>query len=211
MDLETGLTTADKQHRKAIAAVSYDNIARSNQGLKSNLNGKRSKGRPKAWIDPAERKIAWEEWHSALNVSNAAAAKAASERLGKEISPNAIWRIVRDMRRERGEAPPAKRKAAAGPALLGGRGVGINVSRVYFALCGSKVKIGTTYDLKNRMKSLRAGMPDKLKVLVTIAGGHRLERSLHARFARYRMNGEWFRHEGELAEYIQSLRKQDNR
>lgn len=54
-------------------------------------------------------------------------------------------------------------------------------------------------------------MSDKLKVLITVAGGHRLERSLHARFARYRVKGEWFRHEGELAEYIQSLRKQDNR
>jgi hypothetical protein len=63
-DMETGLTTQTPEHTKAILAVSYAHIARSNQGLKSALNGAKSKGRPMASFTPMELKDAKASWRN---------------------------------------------------------------------------------------------------------------------------------------------------
>jgi hypothetical protein len=65
---------------------------------------------------------------------------------------------------------------------------------VYFiqAVNGGPIKIGTAIDPKKRLASLQLSCPFRLKILATRPGGERLERSLHRRFAAYRLHGEWF-------------------
>lgn len=46
-DIGSGLTTESEGHRKAMEALAFEQISRSNRGLKSALNGARSKGRPR--------------------------------------------------------------------------------------------------------------------------------------------------------------------
>jgi len=71
---------------------------------------------------------------------------------------------------------------------------------VYVIGFGSYVKIGITTDLNLRLAGLQA--PEPLQEYALLNGWLKEERSLHARFAEYRLQGEWFRHEGELAEWI---------
>lgn len=55
VDVDTGLSTADPGHRKALVALAEDQIARSNKGLHSAANGAKStKGRQPAKFADAE-------------------------------------------------------------------------------------------------------------------------------------------------------------
>lgn len=71
---------------------------------------------------------------------------------------------------------------------------------VYFLRNGTRVKIGTTRNLRPRVARL-ALRPDN--VVRVEHGGQDYEQSLHARFDDYRVgNTEWFELRGELAEYL---------
>jgi hypothetical protein len=63
-DVDTGLTTETPGHRKAIMALAEDQIGRSNKGLKSALNGAKSKGRPVADFTSQEVKNAKAAWRN---------------------------------------------------------------------------------------------------------------------------------------------------
>lgn len=70
----------------------------------------------------------------------------------------------------------------------------------------SYVKIGTTLDLRGRLKSLQSSVPNGfLEVLATTPGGYSVESELHVRFAHLRREGEWFELRDELADYIATL------
>ena len=45
-------------------------------------------------------------------------------------------------------------------------------------------------------------MPEKMEVFAILEGWLREEMAYHNRFGAYRLNGEWFRREGDLAEWI---------
>lgn len=64
------------------------------------------------------------------------------------------------------------------------------------------VKIGTTSDVRTRFRALVAANPHDIEVVAVLVGGHKTERTLHARFAAHRHRDEWFREEGALAEWI---------
>jgi hypothetical protein len=71
---------------------------------------------------------------------------------------------------------------------------------VYFLRNGTRVKIGTTRNLRPRIARL-ALRPDN--VMRVEHGGQDYEQSLHARFDEYRVgNTEWFELRGELAAYL---------
>ncbi|MGJ5753365.1 GIY-YIG nuclease family protein [Streptomyces puniciscabiei] len=71
---------------------------------------------------------------------------------------------------------------------------------VYFIRNGNRVKIGTTTDLRRRVRTL-ALRPENVVLLE--AGGMDRERDFHKRFEKYREgNTEWFRDLGELSAYI---------
>ncbi|MEU3255928.1 GIY-YIG nuclease family protein [Streptomyces sp. NPDC006997] len=74
---------------------------------------------------------------------------------------------------------------------------------VYFVRSGTAVKIGKTLHLAQRMRDINA---PETELLATEPGYTRRERELHRTFARYRLNGEWFRLTAPLIAYINDLR-----
>lgn len=74
---------------------------------------------------------------------------------------------------------------------------------IYVIGYGPYVKIGWTKgELEGRLKGLRTGAPEPLVVYGTIQGTMAEERELHARFADYRLQGEWFRKRGRFSAWI---------
>lgn len=78
---------------------------------------------------------------------------------------------------------------------------------VYFLQCGKggPVKIGWSTDGWGRVLSIAMGMPHRMAFVSIVVGGRQLERRLHQRFKRYRLNGEWFKPEGELKALMRRL------
>ncbi|MFE5482994.1 GIY-YIG nuclease family protein [Streptomyces sp. NPDC056527] len=71
---------------------------------------------------------------------------------------------------------------------------------VYFIRNGNRIKIGTTTELKRRIRTL-ALRPENVVLLVS--GGQPLERAFHKQFADLRIGTtEWFAHDGALADFI---------
>ena len=63
---------------------------------------------------------------------------------------------------------------------------------------GHQVKIGVAKDVEKRLKGMQTGNPHKLIILAKIPCDSRrhalhLEATLHERFKKDRMTGEWFR------------------
>ncbi|WP_329390153.1 GIY-YIG nuclease family protein [Streptomyces sp. NBC_01716] len=54
------------------------------------------------------------------------------------------------------------------------------------------VKIGTTSNLRSRLKGLQTGSAYELRVLWSFGGDVRLEEYLHRRYGELRLEGEWF-------------------
>lgn len=77
---------------------------------------------------------------------------------------------------------------------------------VYFAAAGDRVKIGKANDVTKRLATLQTGCPFKIKLLRVERGGIAMEREYHRQFASLRETGEWFRHEGALAEFLAGSR-----
>jgi len=66
------------------------------------------------------------------------------------------------------------------------------------------VKIGTTTNLKSRLRSLRTAMPSEPVVYLTLPGSSALERELHLRFAADKIGREWFRRSPDIDNFIES-------
>jgi predicted GIY-YIG superfamily endonuclease len=66
---------------------------------------------------------------------------------------------------------------------------------IYFVRAGTTgpVKIGYTNNINRRIKNLQQGNPNKLVLLGLMTGTRDTERALHEKFAKYRLEGEWFR------------------
>lgn len=77
-------------------------------------------------------------------------------------------------------------------------------SLVYFVtpIRSRRVKIGTTTNLRNRLRTLQANNHVTLTVLLTMAGDIAIEGQLHERFKAYRMRNEWFSLSDEIKEFI---------
>lgn len=75
-------------------------------------------------------------------------------------------------------------------------------SVVYFVRVGDRIKIGTTVNLKNRLRALTLS---EKNVAATQPGSRHEEADLHWRFRHLRLEGEWFRAAPELLEYIATM------
>ncbi len=65
------------------------------------------------------------------------------------------------------------------------------------------VKIGyTEKDVLTRLAQLKTGNSEPLVVVTTIEGDINVEKSLHAKFAKYRKQGEWFNLSEEIIKFI---------
>ena len=76
------------------------------------------------------------------------------------------------------------------------------VSVVYYVLFGDRVKIGTTMNLRSRLRSIPHD-----EVLATEPGGYELEKRRHAQLhsSRIYANREWFYYNDEVRAHIASL------
>ncbi|PWK84486.1 T5orf172 domain-containing protein [Lentzea atacamensis] len=106
-----------------------------------------------------------------------------------ELSPS--QRVEEDERRRLHQRLLAERRATeedSGQTPVVAKGFVYVIGQV-----GTKrVKIGYTQDLARRLKALQTSNPYKLEVLWQTAGDMRLEEKLHRRFAKRRIQGEWF-------------------
>lgn len=95
-------------------------------------------------------------------------------------------------------------QVAARPGAYGRK---VCVSRVYFVARDGLIKIGTTTQLRARLRQLAYdGGP--VTLLADIKGGPVLEEKLHQRFITYRVHGEWFEDHEALRDYIAGLGEQ---
>lgn len=90
-------------------------------------------------------------------------------------------------------------------------GDGVELVGVYFVqgVDGGPIKIGRSYDPIKRMAALQSASPVQLRMLFTARCGDLDldESALHARFAQYRLHGEWFEPAPEILAYIEELKK----
>lgn len=68
------------------------------------------------------------------------------------------------------------------------------------------IKIGYTISIEKRISSLQTGNSKKLVVLATISGSRNFERKIHNKFHHFKLNGEWFKPEKELLDFIEELK-----
>jgi hypothetical protein len=73
---------------------------------------------------------------------------------------------------------------------------------IYAITNGTDIKIGYSSNVKRRLKQLNTGSSINLYVLCTFKGGRELESEIHSMFKKIRYNGEWFRADKELLEYL---------
>jgi predicted DNA-binding transcriptional regulator AlpA len=78
---------------------------------------------------------------------------------------------------------------------------------IYFAGFGNYVKIGRSENVEARIKELQTGSPEKIEVYFVLQEDRISEADFHRTFAQYRTNGEWFRREGALAEFIDRVQE----
>lgn len=71
--------------------------------------------------------------------------------------------------------------------------------RVYFARAEGRIKIGWTGDVDRRERELGA------RIVADVPGSRALELALHGLFAGLRVDGEWFRAEGDLDALVRCL------
>jgi hypothetical protein len=79
---------------------------------------------------------------------------------------------------------------------------------VYFIQSGKvgPIKIGRTEgNVGSRLANLQTGSPEPLTLLAVVPGGPAVERSIHERFAKLRLRGEWFRREPDLSLFIEGI------
>ena len=75
-------------------------------------------------------------------------------------------------------------------------------SGIYVIGFDGYVKIGWSDDLASRLRHIQNSLPVKFKVYASFCCAKTNERILLRRFRKYRTRGEWFSHEGEIAEWI---------
>lgn len=95
---------------------------------------------------------------------------------------------------------------AAGPTIDWQIPKGRHTDVVYFLRNGDRAKIGTTTDLRARVRRLSLRMDD---LVLVIAGGLPVERSMHQKFRELRVgNTEWFQYRDSLLQYVTEQRSE---
>ncbi len=79
-DVDSGLTTAKEGHKRAMLALADQQIGRSNRGLRSALNGERSRGRPHTTFSAQQIKDAKAIWRNIKDFSDWRSAQKAFDR-----------------------------------------------------------------------------------------------------------------------------------
>lgn len=80
----------------------------------------------------------------------------------------------------------------------------LTVDMTYAIWSGSgHVKIGHTLNLASRFGAIQSCNPYPLVLVAVTPGGLSVERSIHGRFTHLRAEGEWFRFEDDLRDFLE--------
>lgn len=79
---------------------------------------------------------------------------------------------------------------------------------IYFIQAGSDgpIKIGYSANVSARIADLQVSSPQRLALLLTIAGSRRDEAAFHEELGPHRMSGEWFHPHGDVLSLVARLR-----
>jgi hypothetical protein len=111
-------------------------------------------------------------------------------------------------------APPDTQLVTPGGKThqLSGSKVGNQAHFIYFILNADSnaIKIGRAKNISKRLRTLQTSSPAALLLLKAIpveglAAAQSLEMTLHKQFQALRLNGEWFRADATLREYVENL------
>ena len=86
------------------------------------------------------------------------------------------------------------------------------MKKVYFLRERRKngfIKIGSTTDLPERIRSLQQGNPHKLKIIATIPGCYNVEKKIRKDLETSRFRSEWFEPTDEVLDYIEKIQRVD--
>lgn len=78
---------------------------------------------------------------------------------------------------------------------------------IYFIRVGERVKIGRAKDVNRRLGELRPGSAQPLNLIAAVPSHGELESAIHEKFAKYRIQGEWFALSPELTAFIELLKR----
>lgn len=80
------------------------------------------------------------------------------------------------------------------------------MSAVYFVQAGDTVKIGYSADVSKRMSQLQtgSGFPLRLLLMIEHDNPRELEQKLHEEFCAHRLEGEWFRLDQKIKDFIEA-------
>lgn len=135
----------------------------------------------------------------AIHARRAQAAVAVFDASEKERRHARLGAIVASLGYKLTEAPAAAPKEEA-PAQAWEIPSRKHSPLVYFIRNGNRLKIGTTGELKRRIRTLSL-RPENVALLVD--GGQDIERAFHRQFTDLRIgNTEWFAYEGALADFV---------
>lgn len=84
-----------------------------------------------------------------------------------------------------------------------------NILNVYLIGCQKEktMKIGVSYNVEQRLKSLQSSNANKLELLDIIEqGGYQLESMLHNEFSDLNIQGEWFKWSEEIIKKFETLK-----
>lgn len=78
--------------------------------------------------------------------------------------------------------------------------------RVFFIKCGEFVRISRSASSpKWVLSGMQPFCPYEMTIIKEFPGGHKLQRELEKVFAGYRHNSLWFRYEGSLKTWLESV------
>lgn len=84
-------------------------------------------------------------------------------------------------------------------------------SHVYFIYSAGLVKIGYSTNWPARTDAVCQGCADHAELILVMTGDRKMERGYHALFSDYHHQGEWFRCEGKVREFLMHYASEQGR
>ncbi len=194
------LSTGDEtpKNRRRIRERAFEAICSHARGKRSAANGALSTGAPRTWprsgqIYEGYRNIWGSRRYTNDNQRRAAIVKNFGD------APSRVW-----LRYEFGSPHSTKESPPPTVKLPKHRR---RAQFVYFIQNGNAVKIGVSHTPSKRMSDMSTHNHSSLKLLGVVSGGLKRERSLHKRFAKHHIKGEWFKLVPQIVDYIRKYRR----
>jgi hypothetical protein len=190
-ELSTGHETP--KSRLVMRERANEDIIRHAKGKRSADNGRLSQGAPRTWpqsgpIFEGYRAL----WESRRYTNDKQRRTAIAKDFG--AAPSVGWLRLRFGSPHSTKEPP--------PSIVPKPKFRRSLPLVYFIRNDDAVKIGISYEPRERLSSLATSNHGKLELLGTMKGGGPKEKALHRKFAKHHIKGEWFRWVPQIADYI---------